>query len=217
MTTKTKMRSARVTMLLVCLSALAPPAFLLADDVATPSKSAASMSAAQLTDVQLAKSGILVGYVLDGQGHPVKNEQVRIFHHDRRIASAVTNKQGAYLVKGLRGGVHVVHAKNSRGSFRFWTNKSAPPSAKSVALNVVDAKTIRGQMGSLYGGNPNTALIGAIGLAGLVVAIDKQESINDLKTAVTQLEAENDQDGSVSLVTGDSVIGTLSDPLPVSP
>lgn len=170
-------------------------------------------TAAILTDIKLGESGRLVGFVVDGQGNPVDKAKVRIFHHDRRIAAATTNVRGLYIVKGLRGGVHVVRAGNSEAAFRFWTNKSAPPIAKQSALNVSESTTIRGQMGDMYGGNPAMVGLGAVAIAGLVVAIDKQESINDLKTAISQLEQQQQSD---SFRTSGTLSANL-DPIPVSP
>ena len=197
MNQKFKVQS-RLLIVFVGLCVTAIPRVLLSGDSIAGEK-----NAAKLTDIKLGESGRLVGVVLDGQGNPVDKAKVRIFHHDRRIAAATTNARGLYVVKGLRGGVHVVHAGPSQASFRFWTHKSAPPIARKTALNIVEGQTIRGQVGPLYAGNPGLMGLGAVAIAGLVVAIDKQESINDLKTALSRQEA---------------VISTLTDDLvPVSP
>ena len=161
-------------------------------------------------DVRLGKNGVLIGYILDEQGRPVEKAEVKVLHNGRRVAVATTGKRGSYMITGLRGGVHVVHAGRTQGSFRFWTNDSAPPSARKVALTVIHGNVVRGQWGNLYAVDPNTMAVGAVAIAGFVVAIDKQESINDLKSAISRHEAQHNAAFGAAL-------GASIDAAPVSP
>jgi hypothetical protein len=51
------------------------------------------------------------------------------------VASAVTDRQGQFSVRGLRGGVYEVSSGGSSQAFRVWTASASPPSAnESVTI-----------------------------------------------------------------------------------
>lgn len=144
---------------------------------------------ARFADVQLQKDGLLLGFVLDDQGNPLEKAIVKVTHKDRVIATAKTNQRGAYAIQGLRGGVHVVDVADTQSHFRFWTERTAPPAATKSALTVTQGKVVRAQWGVMYGTDPYAIAASALGVAALVVAIEKQEDINDLRVEVDRVQA----------------------------
>ena len=75
-------------------------------------------------DVSLTSNGSCAGRVVDQSGVPVK---------------------GQYIVPNLRSGVYTVGTGSSRGTYRLWSEKTAPPSAKANCLLVVSKNGARGQ------------------------------------------------------------------------
>ncbi len=78
------------------------------------------------------------------------------------MATAVSNEEGQFAVKGLRSGVHVIQCSNTQQPVRFWTTASAPPtSVRNVSL-VVDNNVVRGQEGGTVGAILPFAVIGGV-------------------------------------------------------
>jgi len=112
-----------------------------------------------VTDVALEDGGVLVGQVVDTQGVPLAKMPVLLQGRDlqgreREIAQAMTDANGHFAVRGLRGGVNRLAAAGSQETFRLWKPGTAPPQARQGALLVVDRATIRGQCGGPQCGVP---------------------------------------------------------------
>lgn len=102
-------------------------------------------------DVALQKDGILLGQVIDDQGLPQANVPVTLMHNGRPIGNGVTNENGYFAFKGLKGGVYQLAAANGVASYRVWQSDLAPPNAAPGAVVVANQDLSRGQMGGRLG------------------------------------------------------------------
>jgi hypothetical protein len=104
------------------------------------------------TDVTLGPDGLLSGRVLDAQGAPAANLPVslQLFNvggnaQNPEIAAVVTDPQGHFAIRGVRGGLYQLITPQGRGIYRLWVSGTAPsPSAPQVATLVVGGDTVRG-------------------------------------------------------------------------
>ncbi len=96
-------------------------------------------------DIALTEGGALVGQVVDSQGQGLDGAAVTVSQGNKAVARTVANKNGYFSVNDLRGGTFTVRAANGEKTYRLWTAKSAPPSAKSRALLVSENQIVRGQ------------------------------------------------------------------------
>ena len=110
-------------------------------EVGTPEK------APVVEDIALQDGGLLVGQVVNTQGTPLPKVQVTLQSGDRQLGTNTTNDAGYFGFRGLGNGVYQVTAANGHGTYRLWTNGTAPPSANPGALIVAGKNTVRGQMG----------------------------------------------------------------------
>jgi len=147
-----------------------------------PSQAPASI----VQDVQLQAQGTLTARIVDLQGNPVVGEHVSVMFQEKEIAAIVSDDDGFASVSGLRPGLHAIVTPTSTTAYRFWNADSAPPSATSVPAIVSDEQIIRGQMGG--GGLLGLAGLAA-GIAGLVVALDAENTASNNKDAIKSLEA----------------------------
>ena len=100
-----------------------------------------------VSDVALANGGVLIGQVVNPQGHSIAKVPVSLRDEQREIAKTETDKNGYFAVRGLRGGVYQIVAAEGQGTYRIWTPGSSPPSAQKGALVVAGSETVRGQLG----------------------------------------------------------------------
>jgi hypothetical protein len=118
------------------------------------------------SDVALNAGGLLKGTVLNAEAQPVAGVAVNVLHEDRIVATAISDGQGEFGVKGLRNGAHIVRVGSREQSVRLWSTNTAPPEAVENIAIVVDEEVVRGQMGGF-----NRSRAGALLLVGGVVAI----------------------------------------------
>ncbi len=98
-----------------------------------------------VVDVALTDGGVLYGQVVDPQGSALVKVPVLLRDRDRELARAVTDKNGYFAVRGLRGGVYQLATVGGQGMFRLWKPGSAPPASEQGALLIVQGDTVRGQ------------------------------------------------------------------------
>lgn len=98
-------------------------------------------------DVALGEGGVLVGQAMSAEGSPLALAEISVLYQGKEVATTVTDAQGKYAVRGLRGGVHQVVAGNSAGIYRLWAPQTAPPAAQAGALHVADGSVVRGKLG----------------------------------------------------------------------
>ncbi len=148
-----------------------------AADRAEPARPAATTSTARpaIVDVALDAQGNLSGKVLNAQGKAVDGASVIVRQGTREVARAETSAAGEFQVAGLRGGVYQIGTDKQAGTFRVWTKKAAPPSARETALVVSkpQGQVVRGQV--LGGGEPGVV----VGTTGVVMANNANNNAED--------------------------------------
>ena len=118
-----------------------------------------------MTDVALARGGLLQGQIVDAKGAPMKAAQVSIWHENQQVAKTVSDNNGQFRVAGLRGGVHLVVAGQNSSAYRLWTSDAAPPNASTGTVVMPGETVVRGQNGYPIAGNiiRSPILWGALG------------------------------------------------------
>lgn len=97
-----------------------------------------------ITDVVLMDGGVLMGQVVNPQGIGLAKVSVSLRNHDKEVARVVTDRNGYFAVRGLRGGVYQLVGANSHRAFRLWAGNDAPPLSQRGALLVAGGDTVRG-------------------------------------------------------------------------
>jgi hypothetical protein len=116
-----------------------PPAMLAAERTPTAAARQSSHLPA-VSDVALRAGGLLPGRVVNAQGAPAANEFVAVQFDGRTVATAKSDTQGYFAVRGLRGGTYRVAAAGGSGIYRLWAENSAPPAARPSVLIVADSE-----------------------------------------------------------------------------
>ncbi|MEK6259143.1 MAG: carboxypeptidase-like regulatory domain-containing protein [Planctomycetota bacterium] len=166
---------------LATLSMVFPQNGLLAEETKAPvSTSAKATKVATVPDIALTTGGTFSGRVVDHAGKVLEGAQVTVRQGKSEIGKTVTNKEGLYSFKNLKGGVYQVASGNTEGSFRVWAEKTAPPAAKEHALLVMGEKGARGQFG---GADPTLVVLTGLVIADLIVDSITLNKVNDLPTS----------------------------------
>lgn len=142
-----------------------------------PQSAAKSARVAGVPDVALTTGGTFSGRVVDHAGKVLEGAQVTVRQGKTEIGKTVTNKDGLYTFKNMKGGVYQVASGNTEGVFRVWAEKTAPPAAKEHALLVMGEKGARGQFGAV---DPTLVILTGIVIADLVVDAITLNKVNDL-------------------------------------
>jgi len=129
--------SNRMALVLACFSLVLVQASNAEESKTTP----------QVTDISLRANGVLIGQVVNSQGKSVSAAKVTVYHGRDVIAQATTDRNGGFMVRKLRGGMHRVTAGQGVEVVRLWTTKAAPPSSRSTLTIVSDKNVVRGQCG----------------------------------------------------------------------
>jgi len=129
-------------------------------------------------DVELAARGTLPGQVVDPEGRPVKQLPVALRLWGREVASAKTDQAGRFIIGGLRGGTYHVVAGGTRGLYRIWAPKTAPPAANRELMIVVGGPRVRGNEGPIgyWLGNP-WVVAGVVAAAVLIPVVIHQNRV----------------------------------------
>ena len=127
-------------------------------------------SAVKVVDVALVDGGVLNGQVVDGQGAPKANAPVSVHQGKDEVATVVTDKNGDFSVKNMKGGTYVVSTQNVSGVVRAWAPQTAPPSAVKGILLVPNSQAVRGQIAGRFG--VGAIVIGTIAATIIAVSID---------------------------------------------
>jgi len=204
---------------LACWGMMVPRANLLA---AEPVKKDTKVKVtANIADVTLHKGGVAAGQVVDSQGHTVANLPVSIRHEGKTIVRVKTRKDGTWVAKGLRGGLHQVAVGRDQQVVRLWSPNTAPPTARKLSTLVVSGKVVRGQDGYYYdpgygqecppgvgyvdgGACPPAGGCGILGgldvitvatvgasAAALVYAIDNKDKLDDLQDQLNNIPPQS--------------------------
>ncbi len=130
---------------MICLTAIGilMPQIILA---AAPKAKSAQQSI--FTDIALHDGGVLVGRLAGNDSAIVANKEIIVRRETELVAKIATDKNGQFIVNGLRGGIYQIESEYGVGHFRPWAPQTAPPTAHQVAFLVPDNKNVvRGQWG----------------------------------------------------------------------
>lgn len=143
----------------------------------------------KVTDVALATGGVLKGRFVDRQGKGIASAPVMVVHNGKEVASATTDTEGRFTVKNLRGGEHQVVMAQYVQPCRLWSEKTAPPAAKTESLIVASQGVVRGQDGMVCGMGPDFLTLGllGVGIAGAVLGGIAVAKLNDVEDKLDAL------------------------------
>jgi hypothetical protein len=140
-------------------------------------------------DVSLGKAGTFSGRTVDHTGAPVEGAKVVLKQGKSVVGESVTDQNGRFAVQNLKSGVYQVSSGATEGTYRFWSEQTAPPSAKSQGLLVLGENGARGQYGCCCDDGSGMWLCAAgvvlagVAIAALVIAITaNNKSDSDSKT-----------------------------------
>ena len=130
-----------------------------------------TVAANTVLDIGLAQGGTLTGRVVDQSGVALEGAEVVIKQGKTEVTRTITDKEGSFAAKNLKGGVYTVASGSTEGTYRTWSEKTAPPSANDQALLVVGKNGARGQVGAVRGqlleGGGEILLIGGLIAGGI--------------------------------------------------
>jgi hypothetical protein len=152
----------RAALCLACFGMMIPQGALVAAAEKPQQQTTARMLDVKLTD------GSASGLIVDAQGKVLKGAKIALRYQNRVVAQTTTNADGRFAITGLIGGVHELETVNGRVPARLWTEKTAPASAKPVALIVSDKNVIRAQCGEGGCGVGGGGLLGHGGGGGIL-------------------------------------------------
>lgn len=164
---------------LATLGFVVPSPKLFAADKAAAKK----VQKSQVPDVSLASGGVFSGRVVDHSGTPLEGAEVVVKQGKDEVTRTVTDKNGLFTAKNLKGGVYQVSSGNTDGVFRLWTEKTAPPVAKGQALLVMGENGARGQFGAI---DPTIVLLTVGVIAAVVLSAIAVDKINDVDDKISQ-------------------------------
>ena len=171
---------------LATIGMMVPQARLLAETPAATSKGPVGKAAQanHVPDLQLTATGMMSGRVCDHSGKVIEGAKVVLKQGNKEIAQTVTDSEGGYSFKNVKGGVYQVTSGNTEGVFRVWSEKSAPPSAKASALLVMGENGARGQFGAV---DPTLVLLTGGVIAAVVLSAIAVSDINSLNDKVSKI------------------------------
>ena len=134
-----------------------------------------TVAANSVLDIGLTQGGTFVGRVVDQTGVAVEGAEVVIKQGQTEVTRTITDKQGSFAATNLKGGLYTVVSGSTEGTYRVWSEKTAPPSANQQALIVVGQNGARGQIGSM-------------GPGGLLLIVNTVQ-LNDVKNQLDDLSS----------------------------
>jgi hypothetical protein len=137
-------------------------------------------------DISLGNAGTFSGRTVDHTGAAVEGAKVVLKQGKSIVAETVTDQDGRFAVQKLKSGVYQVGSGATEGTFRMWSEQTAPPSAKSQGLLVLGENGARGQYGCCCDDGSGMwlcaagLLLAGVAVAALVIAISaNHKSDND--------------------------------------
>lgn len=169
---------------LATIGMMLPQAPLLADSPAAKSSAGKAAQANRIPDLVLTEGGTMSGRVVDHSGQVIEGAKVVLKQGKKEIGQTVTNSEGVYSFKHVKGGVYQVTSGNTDGIFRVWSEKAAPPTAKEHALLVMGENGARGQFGSV---DPTLVLLTAGVITAVVLSAIAVSDLNSLQQSVDNI------------------------------
>ena len=163
-----------------------PQTRILAEQKLSPAPAVKIIQENSVLDVSLGKSDTFNGRTVDHTGAPVKGAKVILKQGKAEVGQSLTDSEGRFAVQNLKSGVYQVSCGATEGTYRLWSQQSAPPAAKTQGLLVLGENGARGQYGCCCDDGSGVwlccagALLAGIAVAALVIAITaNNKSDND--------------------------------------
>jgi hypothetical protein len=170
-----------VVVSLATFGVVCPQTQLLAEGSQAAIRSSAKASEGKATaDVLLTRGGTLSGRVVDHTGKAIEGAQVTVRNGKKEITKTRTDKEGVYSFKNIKSGVYEIHSSNTVGTFRVWTDQTAPPATKEYALLVMGENGARGQFGAV---DPTLVLLTGGIIASVVLGAITLDQVNKIPTS----------------------------------
>lgn len=152
---------------LAALGVVCPQLPVMAAGPKTTSKPVVRTVAANTVfDIGLTKGGAFTGRIVDHTGAPMEGAEVVVKQGKTEVTRTITDKQGTFVASNLKGGVYTIASGATEGTYRVWSENTAPPSAKGQALLVLGQNGARGQEG-YYDAN-GIWVVGGLAAAGVL-------------------------------------------------
>ena len=185
------LRLLKIAAILLALPGIVlPQSRVLASEQKVPSFRVKLVKPNSILDAKLDKEGTFTGRAIEHDGTPVVGAVVVVRAAQTEVGQSITDEQGNFSVKNLKSGVYEVSSGATTGSYRFWTEGTAPPSAKPHGLLVLGQNGARGQYGlteTIFGSNLGLILLvttTALSAAALAVSIDAHNTAQEAKNLV---------------------------------
>lgn len=114
-------------------------------------QAANAASPAHGSDIALAEGGVLVGRIVDAQGSGVATVAVSIRQGDQEIVRTVSDRNGVFAARELRGGHYSLVTEQGVQQCRLWAPNTAPPGASENVVVLHGEPIVRGQFGPVHG------------------------------------------------------------------
>lgn len=102
-------------------------------------------------DIRLSQKSEVNLTIVSAAGKPLADQVMVVTHRGNEICRAKSNRKGQVRISGLRPGMHVLTLGKEVVPVRFWTYRSAPPSALHNPAIVAGNGAVRGQYGPMMG------------------------------------------------------------------
>ena len=146
---------------------------------ATEAAPVATNPAMDIGDVALTAGGVFSGQVVDAQGRPQADLNVTVCSEKQVVATATTDHDGQFSIRGLQGGLYQVAVDQATKYYRLWAPETAPPAARQSALLVTGGRVVRGQGGLRYWlTNPWVLAVGIAAAIAVPIALSNREKPN---------------------------------------
>ncbi len=168
---------------LAAMGIVLPQAPILAQDGGSAPRIIVKADSKLAADVVLTE-GAFAGRVVDHTGKPLSGRQVVVKQGDKEVAKATTNDKGVFAIANVRPGNYTAESGNTIGTFRVWSDKTAPPAAKGHALLVMGENGARGQFGAV---DPTLLLLTAAIIASVIISAITLDKVNQIDDKVDQI------------------------------
>ena len=131
-----------------------------------------------LGDIRLDVQGALRGKMVNGQGHALTDQPLRLLRDGKLLGETRTDSQGDFVFEELQGGVYQVQVDQAMVTCRVWTRNAAPPVAREQLLLVDAPELARGQqpIGQIF---TNPLFLGLLVAAAIAIPISIHNSQKD--------------------------------------
>lgn len=175
------------------------PALIYGQDRVLPRTTLQSTAAAKSTskptakaaipDIALTANGKLVGMLVDAQTKPVANSEVQLKLGREVLAKGKTDERGVFQIDAPRGGIYQLSTVKENVGVRLWTNRSAPPSAKKLAVIMHgDPKIVRAQDAPIASMDLGTAALLGLGIASVTLTAITLNEVNNVESENSELQ-----------------------------